>query len=157
MASAQPPSKPGPVLARLLSDPTYYHLAPLESKVAVEIALAEEKVAMFRDGNNGLRVVDKGVLDPDSLAGLPLVKKKEHTRLWHVLYDGDGDEWKGMVKIVYAFAHVEGEEKGKGMNALVKVLERELEGLKAAGRLRDGMAFSVAQMGTQIAFMEFTR
>lgn len=146
-----PPPGPGPVHARLISDPTVHAHAPPDSKFALELAFAEEKLATFR--SNDLRVVDKGALPTSLLAHLPRVEKKEHTRLWHVVYDEEG-EWKGKVKIVYVFVHVEGgkEREGEGMKGSMKVLEEELRGLKGGGRLRDGRAFSVAQVGTKVAF-----
>lgn len=160
--------------ARVLSDPTFYQHADEAAKVAVEIALAEEKLKMYFSSNYD--IVPQGAfpatiasasassattkeffggVELEEIARLPGVRKwgtveLEQTRVWHVV-DRGGDEG---IKGVYVYAHVEAE---KGMGFLTGVLGMEMGKAEREGRLRERerRAFGVVQAGMGVAFFEY--
>lgn len=160
MASSGPAAPPavGPVLARVHSDPAFYHNANTDAKVAVEKAIAEEKLEMFKPNHD---VVTK---DPPPLllrlrngtSGGVVPLPKERTALWHVLFKDDHDEHAGMIKVVYLYAHFESEnDKGEGGAALLDALNHEFRRAEKEGKLWDQRAFGIAQAGMQVSFWAF--
>lgn len=142
----------GPVLARVISDPTFYKNADTDAKVAVEKAIAEEKLEMFK--TDLTTVVSKGP-PPLHLLDHGTTVPKERTALWHVLYKDDDDN---AIKVVYVYAHFETEEKEgaeSNMAALLGVLRDEFELAEKEGRLRGRRAFGIAQAGTGLSFFEY--
>lgn len=147
IASGPTPPGRGPILARVMSDPTFYKQADTEAKVAIEKAIAEEKLEMYF-ATAGSTVVHKGPL-PAMPADSQGMVPKEHTALWYVLHEDD------KLRVVYVYAHAEAAEENKYMLALMQVMEKEVQEADRGGRLRDGKVFVIAQAGMGMSFFEY--
>lgn len=159
MASGPASPGVGPVLARAIADPTFYQNADTDAKVAVEKAIAEEKLEMCKPDFD---VVCKGPLQAlllllrhgttTTFSGV-VPPPEERTALWHVLYKDAED---AMIKIVYVYAHFEPEDdEEENMAALRGVLKGQFELVEKEGRLRGRKAFGIAQAGMRFLFFEY--
>lgn len=128
-----------------MTDPTFYQEADTAGKIAVETAVAEEKLRLYF-GDGGARVVHKG-----SLAGK--VDEGQHCggAVWHVFPAGAEDRlW-----VVYVYAHAEAGGESSCMVGLRRVLGDEIREAEKGGRVRGGKTFGIAQAGMGISFFEY--
>lgn len=148
IASGPAPPGVGPILARVMSDPTFYHQADTKAKVSIEKAVAEEKLQMYFATAGG-SIVHKGPLPAPPAESEGAVLPKEYTALWYVLHEDD------MLWVVYVYAHAKAAEENEFLLRLIRVMEDEIKEAERGARVRDGKVFGIAQAGMAMSFFEY--